>query len=117
VDVHGNAAAVVDDGNAGVLVDRDGDLRAEAAHGLVHGVVDDLLDEVVQAVGTGGPDVHGRALSDWIEAFEDLDGTSVVAQGRIVPVPARRVRGIQLRVSRLRPVTVAARGYKNAKSA
>ena len=44
-----DAAAVVDDGDRVVGVDRDRDLGAEAGQRLVDGVVDDLVDEVVQA--------------------------------------------------------------------
>ena len=69
-----------------ILVDDDGDLVAEAAHRLVDGVVYDLVDEVVQALGTSGPDVHRRAFSNRIEALENLDRTRVVAQGRMIPV-------------------------------
>ena len=46
--VDGDAAAVVDDADAAVLVDRDLDAVAEAGHRLVDGVVDDLVDQVVQ---------------------------------------------------------------------
>ncbi len=78
VHVGRDAAAVVDDGDAAVVVDHDLDLRAVAGQGLVDRVVDDLVDQVMEAIGTGRPDVHRRPLSDRFEAFEDLDGTGVV---------------------------------------
>ena len=50
VHVHGNAAAVVDDGDAVVVVHDDVDLVAVAGHGFVHGVVHHFPDQVVQAL-------------------------------------------------------------------
>ena len=56
-------------------VGQQGDVDAVgvAGHGLVDGVVDHLVDEVVQARRTGRADVHARALADGLEAFEDGD--------------------------------------------
>ena len=68
-----NAAAVVDDGDRVVDVDRDVDLVAVAGQRLVDRVVDDLVDEVVQARRAGRADVHRRPLAHRLEAFEDLD--------------------------------------------
>ena len=78
----GDAAPVVDDRDRVVGVDRDGDLGAEAGERLVDGVVDDLVDEVVQAHHAGRADVHARALADRLEAFEDRDVLRVVARRR-----------------------------------
>ena len=77
----GDAAAVVDDGDRVVGVDRDRDLGAEAGQRLVDGVVDDLVDEVVQAHHAGRADVHARALADRLEALEDGDVLRVVVGG------------------------------------
>ena len=79
-----NAAAVVDDRDRAVDVNRDVDLIAEAGQRLVDGVVDDFVDEMVQARRTGRPDVHGRPLADRLEPFEDLDlvGRIIVDVGR-----------------------------------
>ena len=73
-----NAAAVVDDRDRTVDVNRDVDLVAEASQGFVDGVVDDLVDEMVQTGRTGRPDVHRGPLPDRFEPFQDLD-----ALGRI----------------------------------
>ena len=86
----GNAAAVVDDRDRVVDVNRDVDLIAESGQRLVDGVVDDLVDEVVQARRAGGPDVHGGALAHRLEALEDLDLVCAVVVGRAVPVRTRR---------------------------
>ena len=90
-----NAAAVVDDGDRAVDVNRDVDLIAEARQRLVDRVVDDFVDEVVQAGRTGRADVHRRPLADGLEAFEHLDlvgGIVVDLGGGSWPLcPARRV--------------------------
>ena len=60
----------------------DVDAVAEAGHRLVDGVVDDLVDEVVQAALVGAADVHAGAAADGLEALEDLDiGSSVLTCG------------------------------------
>ena len=73
INPNGRIPAIVDDGYAGVLVDGNGDFAAITTHSFIDRVVYDLVDEVMQSLGTGGPDVHRRAFSNWIEAFEDLD--------------------------------------------
>jgi hypothetical protein len=70
--IDGNAAAVVDDGDRAVDVDRDVDLIAEAGQRFVDRVVDDFVDEVVQPAGRStrctSPAACGR-----LRALEDLD--------------------------------------------
>src|SRR5699024_1141491 len=63
-DVHRDPAAVVDDADAAVLEDGDVDGRRVTGEGLVDGVVDDLVHQVVQAPLAGGADVHARALAN-----------------------------------------------------
>ena len=75
---HGDAAAVVHDGDGVVRVDGHGDLGAEPGERLVDGVVNDLVDEVVQAARARRADVHARALAHRLEALEDLDLPSAV---------------------------------------
>ena len=81
--VDGDPAAVVDHGDRAVGVDRDVDARRLALERLVHRVVDDLVDEVVQAAQAGRPDVHARAQAHRFEALEDGDVLGVVC-GRSV---------------------------------
>ena len=76
VQADGDAAPVVDDGDGIVDVDEDVDLGAVAGQGLVDAVVDDLVNEVVEALRPGAADVHGRALADGLEALQDLDAFS-----------------------------------------
>ena len=81
-----------DRGNAQFLIDTDGDastvvadfddvpgqnihfdVRAEAGQRFVDGVVDDLIDQVVQAAGTGRTDVHTGTFPDGLETLQNLD--------------------------------------------
>jgi hypothetical protein len=73
-----DATAVVDhlDATVGQQLHRDG--VAVAGHRLVHGVVDDLLDEVVQTTLAGRADVHAGPLADGLQALQDGDRIGVV---------------------------------------
>ena len=97
VHVDRDAAAVVRDGDAVVLMDDDRDLLAVAGNRFVDRVVDDLVDEVVETLGTGGPDVHRGPFSDRLEAFENLDRAGVVAH--LGGVPVRNRWGVRTPVS------------------
>jgi hypothetical protein len=68
-----NSPAVVDDRDRSVDVNRDVDLVAEYGQRLVDRVVYDFIDQVVSSGRSGRPDVHGRTLTDGLEALEDLD--------------------------------------------
>ena len=60
------------------------DLGAVAGGTLRRQVVDDLVDQVMQAVGPVA-DVHRQALAGPDRALEDLDGTRVVGHGSFRP--------------------------------
>ena len=90
VHVHGNAAAVVGDGDAVVVVHDDVDFVAEAGHRFVDRVVDDFPDEMMQAQLAGRADVHRRALADGFDSAEDFDRSRVV----LVPACRRGSRGL-----------------------
>ncbi len=97
--VDGDAAAVVDDRDRAVDVERDVDLIAEAGERLVDRVVDDLVDEMVQPRRAGRADVHRRPLAHGLEALEDLDLVGAVVVGRaprplpLAPASGRRRTG------------------------
>src|SRR5438552_17244481 len=73
VDVDRDPAPVVAHGARAVSVQDDLDVVADAGQRLVHGVVDGLVDEVVEPVRARVPDVHRGALADGLEPLEDLD--------------------------------------------
>ena len=84
-----DAAPVVDHRDRAVGMDRHLDGVAVAGQGLVHRVVYDLVDEVMQAPRAGRPDVHPGALADSLEPFEDGDVLGVVSPALALPVSAR----------------------------
>ena len=62
-------------------MDGDVDARGIAGQRLVDRVVDDLIDQMMQAHFAGRADVHGGAQADGREAFEDRDIFCGVASG------------------------------------
>ena len=78
VHVDGDAATVVDHAHAAVVLQHDLDVGGVARERLVDGVVDDLVDEVVQTALTRGADVHAGTLADGLETLEHLDVARVV---------------------------------------
>ena len=109
VAVDRNPAAVVDDGDRVVDVDRDVDLIAVAGERLVDRVVDDFVDEMMQPGRTGGADVHGRALPHGLEPFENLDLVGAVIVCGAVPVgTCRCIASPTLRGRRRAPCAVLA---------
>ena len=81
-----NTATVVLDTTAAIGLEGDHDAGAEPRHRLVHRVVDDLPDEVVETRQTGGPDVHSGPFADRIEPFQDLDVFGAVIGTRLLGV-------------------------------
>ena len=56
-----------------------------AGERLVDGVVDHLVDEVVEAARAGRADVHAGSLADRLEALEDGDVLGAVGLGWLWP--------------------------------
>ena len=67
-----DAAAVVFDRDRAVDVDRDADVRGVAGHRLVDRVVDDFVDQVVQAAQGRIADVHARPFADVLQVAQVL---------------------------------------------
>ena len=79
VDVGRNAAAVIVDRGRAVSVEGHLDLVAVAGQSLVDGVVDHLIDHVVEARAVVGvADIHAGPLAHGIEALQNLDGLGAV---------------------------------------
>ncbi len=90
VDIHRDAAPVVLDGDGLVRLQGDDDAVAAAGHGLVDGVVGDLIDQVVQAALVGAADVHAGAAPDRLQPAQHLDVLRGVLAGLQVPGVFRR---------------------------
>lgn len=73
VDADRDATAVVDHADTAVFTDGDVDGVAVPGEGFVDGVVDDLLDQVVQTAGPRRTDVHTGTLADRLEPLEHLN--------------------------------------------
>ena len=68
-----NARAVVRDRHGRVRMDGHLDCAGTSRHGLVDGVVDHLVCELVQPARARRADVHARAQPDRLEALENGD--------------------------------------------
>ena len=80
--VHGHAASVVPDAGGAVLMQGDGYFRREAVGGFVDRVVHDLPQQVVQAAGRGGADIHAGTHADGLETLQHLDIPGIISLGR-----------------------------------
>jgi hypothetical protein len=69
----GDPAPVIGDPAASISHELDYDLAAVSGQRLVDGVVDDLVDQVVEAPDAGGPDVHPGAPADGLQPLKDRD--------------------------------------------
>ncbi len=98
VQVDREAPAVVGDPDPPVGEQHHVDGVAVTGHRLVHGVVDDLPHQVVQATLAGRPDVHTGPLADRLQPFEDGDrlGAVLLIVLRCHPRPlSRAVRAVR----------------------
>ena len=68
-----DAAAVVGDGQKAVGAQFDLDERGMPGQRLVHGVVDDFGEQMMQRLFVGAADIHAGAAAYRLEPFEHLD--------------------------------------------
>ena len=73
VRVDRNPAAIVGDGEMAVLEKLDLDPARMSRDRLVHGVVQNLGEKMVQRLFVGAADIHAGALPDGFEPLKDLD--------------------------------------------
>src|SRR5437773_2710420 len=71
VDIDRNTAAVIGYGDGIVGMDDDFYGIAMPCQGLINGVIDDLIDQVMQSGAGSGTDIHGRSFADRLQPFED----------------------------------------------
>ena len=83
-----DAAAVVGDGQKTVGGQFDLDEGGVPGQGLVHGVVDDFGEQMVQRLFVGAADIHAGPAAHRLQAFQHLD----VGRG-IAGLGAGRPRG------------------------
>ena len=78
VDAHREAAPVIHDGTAAVLVQRHDNFRTESSQRFIHRVVHDLVDQMVKAALVRGADIHARTLAHRLQPFQHLDLVFVI---------------------------------------
>ena len=86
--VYGDAAAVVGNGDGLVKGEVDVDAAGVSGHRLVHGVVEDFGRQVVKGALVGSANVHAGAAAHRLQALQDLD-----VLGRVGLSLAGRFRG------------------------
>ena len=72
-DVDRDPRSLVSDGHGVIGMEDHLEVVVAACEGFVDGVVDDLVNEVMQSPRARRADVHARAQADRLEAFEDGD--------------------------------------------
>jgi hypothetical protein len=78
VRINRNAPAVVADGDRVVVVKFDLDPVGVARHRLIHRVVQNFGDHVVQRAFVGAADIHAGAFADGFQPFQHLDRGGVI---------------------------------------
>ena len=73
MDTDRESTAVIHDANGAVFAQGYINLCAETSERFVNGIVDNLIDQVMQAAYIGRADIHARTLPDSFEAFKNLD--------------------------------------------
>ena len=65
--------AVILDHEGAVTVNDNRDPAAVPGKGFIYRIINDFVNEMVQAAGIGAADIHRRPLADRGEPFEDRD--------------------------------------------
>ena len=73
IDSHRNAASIVSNCNRIILLNRHVNIFAEACQGLIHGIVYNLINQMMKSTGGGASNVHTRSLPDCFQSFQNLD--------------------------------------------
>ena len=73
VGIDGNAASVILDRQPALSIEIDGNQLGMAGHGLVHGVVQHLGEQVMQGPLVGATDIHAGPFADRLQSLQHLD--------------------------------------------
>jgi hypothetical protein len=77
---NGDAAAIIDDRDLSIGMQRYDDVVAEALESLIDAIVDHLVDEMMEPTGAGGTDVHTGPAANRFEALKNCDVFGVIAR-------------------------------------
>ena len=103
-----DAAAVVRARHRSIGMQRHDHVVATPGERLVDGVVEHLVDEVMQAARTRGADVHAGSTADRLESLEDRDARCAVLRTRQTD-PSSRWNSLPERVAETAPCHAAPR--------
>ena len=78
VNACGNASAVVNNGDGIVFIDGYVNGITESGQSLVHGVIHNLVHQMVQTPAGSGTDIHTGPLPNRLKPFQNLDLISAV---------------------------------------
>ena len=73
-----NSPAVICHGAGTILLQIHFDLAAEACQMLIHGVVHDLVDQMVQSFGRNTSDVHTGTFPNCFQSLQDRDTVRII---------------------------------------
>ena len=79
--IHGNTATVILDAHRAIGLDGHVDFGGVTGERFVHGVINDLVDQVVQTALGGRADVHAGAFTNRLQAFQHGDVGRTVFMG------------------------------------
>ena len=77
--IHRQSASVVLHSAGAVLLQRNTDLRTVTGKMLINRVVEDLIDEVIESLGTNTSDIHAGTRPDRLQAFQYRNAVCVIA--------------------------------------
>jgi hypothetical protein len=78
VNINRNSSTVIGDAHAAISKKNDIYFGAITSKSFVDCVIDDFINQVVEAAFAGRSDIHTGALADRLEAFEDGDCAGVI---------------------------------------
>ena len=78
VQVHRHATSIVGYGSRSVRLQGHMDLAAGSCQVLIHGIVHDLIDQMVQALGGHAADIHARPLAHRLQSFQYCNAVRII---------------------------------------
>ena len=73
IDSNRNSAPVVHNGDGIVRINGNFDMFTESSQSLIHRIIHDFIDKMMQTSGRGAADIHARPLSDRFQTFQNLN--------------------------------------------
>ena len=84
LNVNRDAASVVRNANAVSLLNGHLNVITEAGQRLINGVINDLVDQMMQTARARGADIHTRTFADGLQPLQYLDLAAVIFMLRML---------------------------------